>query len=218
MSKLTAAIRRDAEHGAVLLQAVGDCAADSLHRRRCAEPHARRRRPRLIHGQRGVFAHRRLGKTGLRATHACRVQVIDVSFQRPAGAAIGAAHVGNTANTPIARQLVAAVARYERGAGAEARYRVDLIDAEVRQPLAALVVEAVVATLRVVRNELIAPGHIGVDAKDARVLQDPSLRDRRVHPCADGIVLAVEAAAVEKIGLNSFSVVSPSGGQEAGGG
>ena len=108
--------------------------------------------------------------------------MIDVALERPTVAAVGTADIGDAANAPIARQLVACVAGEEGGVGAEARHRMNFVDADIRQPLPALVVEPVVAALRIVRDELISPGHIGVDAKDAGVLQDPALCDRCVDP------------------------------------
>src|SRR5258708_21884471 len=103
--ELTAAEGGDAEHGAVLPDAVEETLADALDRGRRAQPQAARRRPGLVQRNRGVPAHRGLGDIGLRPSRTPTIGAIDIALQRPTDSAVGAADIRHAAAAPLAGQL-----------------------------------------------------------------------------------------------------------------
>ena len=140
--------------------------------------------------------------------------MIHITLERPGVAAVGSAQVRNSPDAPIAQNLIACIARQERGVGAEVVDRPHLVDAHVGEPLAALIVEPVVAPLGVARDQLIAPGEIGVDAKQSGALLHPSLDDGRIDPAAERVALAAHLA-VQHVELHPLIVIRPGRRQEA---
>src|SRR5690348_9929027 len=95
-----------------------------------------------------------------------------------------------------------------------AAHREDLIDAEIRDPAAALVADPVVAALNVARNELVPPGDVGIDAEHAEALRVATVGVGAISPHTQCIVVAIEGA-VDEVQLRAASAVLPGATQQS---
>src|SRR5580700_11011043 len=107
------------------------------------------------------------------------------------------------------------IAGQEGGVGAEPRHRTHFVDADIGHPTPALIVETVIAAFHVVRDQLIAPGHIRVDAKEPGALLKAALGYRAVGPAADRIAFAADIA-IHEIEVKALAAILPGGREKFG--